>query len=319
MALVLRVFALFLLVAHVRPAFAALAPNETCAPNTIECGGAYKICCASDEMCNINRGIPLCLAGDKWVNQYRHKRCESDVDLFVCDAIEPATSCCPLGTICHWSTPESPIQCVDAMGVTVPAYPTATSIEKPPASAVPITDPAITFSREGAWNETGLSDDLGCSTLSNTLRVTDVIGASVNFTFSGNVIVHTVSHPRGGVFAVFIDGFNTSSIIDTYIGPTSVDPEGPVCRALQFPPFLVLPPGFEHRTEHTISLVYQGYYTENVPDRPSDGHFAQFDAFEVPIFATPEAQASSAPFGSAPSIPVATLLICASGFMFAFL
>ncbi|KAG2018656.1 hypothetical protein CC2G_008069 [Coprinopsis cinerea AmutBmut pab1-1] len=205
-----------------------------------------------------------------------------------------------MGTMCLTNGRDGVVKCVDVMGVTVPAYPSATSvmIDTPPASAVPGTEPVISYSPTEAWNTT--EANLSCRTKASTLHVTDVINATVSFNYSGpSVIVHTVKSSRGGLFAVFIDGFNTTSTIDTYRPPLDDPTEDPECFTVQFPPMRVLPPGFDSRTEHTISLVYQGP-SSKPDDGPVDGSFVQFDSFSVPIFSASELD-SSAAFGNMPS------------------
>jgi len=87
-------------------------------------------------------------------------------------------------------------------------------------------------------------------------------------------MVHTVTSPNGGVFSVWLDGFNTTTNIDTSSqrGGYSL----PLCYPLQFPPFLVTPPGFETHTNHTLMLVYIG------PSPDSTNSTVQFDSFAIP-------------------------------------
>lgn len=90
-------------------------------------------------------------------------------------------------------------------------------------------------------------------------------------------MVHTVTSPNGGVFSVWLDGFNTTTNIDT--SSQHGDYSLPVCYPLQFPPFLVTPPGFETHTNHTLMLVYIG---PSAGSKGSTSSSVQFDSFAIP-------------------------------------
>jgi hypothetical protein len=99
------------------------------------------------------------------------------------------------------------------------------------------------------------------------------------FLFQGpSIMVRTVTSPNGGVFSVWLDGFNTTSNIDTSSqhGNYSL----PVCYPLQFPPFLLTPPGFETHTNHTLTLVYTGP-SARAPGG-TNSSTVQFDSFAIP-------------------------------------
>lgn len=91
-------------------------------------------------------------------------------------------------------------------------------------------------------------------------------------------MVHTVTSPDGGVFALIVDGFNTSSLIDTYGGPGSSG--RPTCYPLQFPPFINTPPGYENLTNHTLTLVFVG--VSDVAPNGTTTSSGQFDSFAIP-------------------------------------
>ena len=95
-----------------------------------------------------------------------------------------------------------------------------------------------------------------------------------------SIMVRTITSPNGGIFSVWIDGYNTSSNIDTFShqGNTSL----PICYPLQFPPFAVTPPGYENRTNHTIALIYTGP-SINSPEGTT-ATTAEFDSFAIPDF-----------------------------------
>lgn len=92
-------------------------------------------------------------------------------------------------------------------------------------------------------------------------------------------MVHAVTSWSGGVFSVVVDGFNTTSEVDTYSGFAANDPL-PTCFPVQFPPFVVTPPNYQSRSSHTIALVYLG----RSPHAPgvTNASFAQFDSFALP-------------------------------------
>jgi hypothetical protein len=112
-------------------------------------------------------------------------------------------------------------------------------------------------------------------------------------------MINTITSSQGGVLAVVIDDFNTTSIIDTYSGD---EHNLPRCLHSQFPPLAVMPPAWAAanttETQHTISLVYIGASpkTANATNETS----VQFDSFAIPIF-TADTQNSSAAVPGAPS------------------
>ena len=94
-------------------------------------------------------------------------------------------------------------------------------------------------------------------------------------------MVHTITSPNGGVLSVLIDGFNTSNI-DTFAHPGNTSL--PLCYPLQFPPFRDTPPGFENRTDHTVTLTYIGPSIFSSEGRTS---MVQFDSFAIPDLHSP--------------------------------
>jgi len=90
-------------------------------------------------------------------------------------------------------------------------------------------------------------------------------------------MIHTVTSPQGGVFAVFVDGFNTTDVIDTFAGPNS---SLPLCYPVQFPPFLQLPPTQASKNNHSITLIYTGP-SPNAPNGTAESS-GQFDSFAIP-------------------------------------
>lgn len=104
-----------------------------------------------------------------------------------------------------------------------------------------------------------------------------------------SVRIHT--SPRGGVFEVFVDGFNTSTPIDTY---SPEDPLLPLCYPVQFPPFVAHPPDLA-TIDHIITLVYTG----PSPRAPAGTNSSevQFDSFAIPELEPPYIASGSASVG----------------------
>jgi hypothetical protein len=74
-----------------------------------------------------------------------------------------------------------------------------------------------------------------------------------------------------------VDGFNTSSTIDTFSSP-----DASLCYPVQFPPFVHPPPDLATRNNHSITLVYIG----PSPQASNSSHLSevQFDSFAIPQF-----------------------------------
>jgi len=91
-------------------------------------------------------------------------------------------------------------------------------------------------------------------------------------------MIRTVSSSSAGVFAIFVDGVDTVSLIDTWSGPG--DLALPTCYPIQFPPFIETPPGYENRVNHTITLVYIG--PSELAPNGTNTSIVQFDSFAIP-------------------------------------
>jgi YD repeat-containing protein len=153
--------------------------------------------------------------------------------------------------------------------------------------------------------------------------VTNVLNATISFSYTGKIwepfvklgvthsttwyiqgpsfMVRTIPSRAGGAFSLFIDGFDTSNIIDTYNANASTPEEArgermnPNCYHIrQFPPMMIVPIGYEDREAHTVTLVYIGAGQRLLGTDPSNLS-VQFDSFALPIYS--EAQMSSAPSG----------------------
>jgi hypothetical protein len=112
------------------------------------------------------------------------------------------------------------------------------------------------------------------------------------------IMIRTIPSKTGGVFSLIIDGFNTTSVIDTYVHNASTpdDARGESLnsscyRVHQFPPMNIVPPGYENRETHTISLVYVGAGLFLLGADPRNLS-VEFDSFALPLYS--EAQMTSA-------------------------
>lgn len=91
-------------------------------------------------------------------------------------------------------------------------------------------------------------------------------------------MVRTVSSSSGGVFAIFVDGMDTTGLIDTFSGPGNL--ALPTCYPVQFPPFIKTPPGYEKRVNHTITLVY--IRPSELAPEGTNSSVVEFDSFAIP-------------------------------------
>ena len=102
-------------------------------------------------------------------------------------------------------------------------------------------------------------------------------------------MIRTVSSSSGGVFAVFVDGVDTTGLIDTFSGPGNL--ALPTCYPIQFPPFIKTPPGYETRTNHILTLVFIG--PSQLAPEGTNSSVVEFDSF-----ATPDLQSVLVPIGN---------------------
>ncbi|KDR77572.1 hypothetical protein GALMADRAFT_65596, partial [Galerina marginata CBS 339.88] len=182
------------------------------------------------------------------------------------------------------------IQCVDSLGTTASSYPSATTGIVPSATPILASDSRILYAPSEAWNQS--TTDVNC-TSSNLVYTTDTVNATISFNYSGpSIEIGVLNALNGGMFSVVVDGFNTTSTIDTYIGPGA--DQLPMCIPYQFPPFAVTPPHFSSEENHTITLVFIGPST----DAPTNVNMSigQFNRLAIPdlvAFSKSSNQASS--------------------------
>ncbi|KDR70685.1 hypothetical protein GALMADRAFT_1349893 [Galerina marginata CBS 339.88] len=184
--------------------------------------------------------------------------------------------CCPIGTSCFNHGADNIVLCIDAYGTTASSIPSATTGLVPSSTPILGSNNSITYSPAEAWGTS--KSDSNCST-SDTIRTTSTINASIVVNYPGpSLMVHTVSSPKGGVFSVWVDGFDTSLTVDTFSGPGNESL--PRCYPVQIPPFAAVPPGYHTRENHTVTLVFIG----QSPDAPAGTNKSlfQFDAFAIP-------------------------------------
>lgn len=254
--------------------------QSNCTADSVACLPRSS-CCPTGYFCNFNRGIPVCQSrDDEVISGFRPgASCPNDPYLISCAIIGHGDVCCPLGNICFSSVAQGGLSCIDAYGNATAPYPSTISQVTPPGTLISSNAPSIVYSPEDAWSSPSVTPNC---TVSGTSRVTSMVNASISFNYTGTSIrVHTVTSPRGGLFSVIVDGFNTSTMIDTYSGG---DNQLPQCFPFQFPPFAHPPPDMGARNEHSITLVYTGP-SSRAPNGTTSSE-VQFDTFAIPIFQT---------------------------------
>lgn len=108
------------------------------------------------------------------------------------------------------------------------------------------------------------------------------------FSHSGlSVEADVLTSFNGGVFSIIIDGFNTTSTIDTYAGnPTDNATIFPLCYPNRFPPMGLIPQQYFSKGSHTISLVFIGA-SPNAQSPNSSQVTGQFVGFSIPDLSAP--------------------------------
>ncbi|KAJ2918165.1 hypothetical protein MD484_g2280, partial [Candolleomyces efflorescens] len=267
----------FILSVALLPIIAAQAPPSVanCSEGAAPCGSAFfSTCCPAQWNCNYRRGIPICQDPDTRVihgfsDELRIVLKPMPTDQRVVTLLESQASA----------------------AVTIPA-PAETDTSSP-----------ISFTPTDAWSTISLDDSDQRTTCGGALsphqRVTNVLNATISFNYTGPaIVVRTIPSKTGGIFSVLIDGFNTTSYVDTYLHNASTPDEArseslnPGCyRVHQFPPMNIVPPGYESRETHTISLVYVGagplFLAAGADPSSLSVHF---DSFALPLYS--EAQMS---------------------------
>jgi len=250
-----------------------------CSADAVPCGGPDPACCPSGFNCNFRRGIPVCRnPKNPYKGGYNHQPC-LDPYFTTCDLIGISGFCCPIGTICFNDGTDRTVYCIDVHGTTSPSLPSATSGAIPSASSIPGNDSRIIYAPSDAWNIS--NTDTNCKR-SNFLYTTDTINASISFSYFGpSIEVHTVTAPNGGVFSIAVDGFNTSSTIDTFSGPGQ---PLPLCYPNRFPPMAITPTGFSSQKDHTITLVFIGPSVNAPANSSTVKSIGQVNLFAIPSF-----------------------------------
>lgn len=102
-----------------------------------------------------------------------------------------------------------------------------------------------------------------------------------------SVEVDVLTSFNGGIFSIIIDGFNTTSTIDTYAGnPTDNATTFPLCYPNRFPPMGLIPQQYFSKGSHTISLVFIGP-SPNAQSPNSSQVMGQFVGFSIPDLSAP--------------------------------
>lgn len=251
------------------------AVSSNCSDDSQPCGPAT--CCDNGLQCNYRRGIPVCENTAEIVSfGFNWDPC-ADPYLFKCDEVLGIPGfCCPIGTLCFNDGADSVVSCINELGTTASALPSATTGLIPSSTPVLESNSAIVYNPPDAWVTSNSDSD--CTT-STSLRSTDTLNATISFNYTGpSIMVHVVTSSSGGVFWVIVDGFNTSSYVDTYSGP-GLNSSRPVCYPNQFPPFVSTPPGYQSDTNHSLTLVYTGN-SKSAPEGTTSS--VQFDSFAIP-------------------------------------
>lgn len=201
--------------------------------------------------------------------------------------------------MCHRREGDPFANCIDTYGSTKLPVPSSTIAVAsiPTEQAVAINSNSIVYT--GNWTD---SSRVPSCAKSPSLRLSHQINSSVELNYTGksqalviiwdgrqttiiagpSIIFHAVRSRTGGAFSVIVDGFNTSSPIDTYTNSTLNFTE---CTPIRFPPFIKAPPDYLSRTNHTIKLVFQGvgFWGPLPADLASNKSMnVQFDSFAVP-------------------------------------
>ncbi|KAJ2919395.1 hypothetical protein MD484_g1038, partial [Candolleomyces efflorescens] len=250
-------------------AASAEATNKTCLGDDIYCGSSFfGTCCPGEWRCNYRRGIPICQdPTTRYVNGFNDQVCSiGNPYLFSCDIIGIPGFCCPIPGLA----------------------PLDSSVGR------------VSFTPRDAWTPVSLGESELNSTCGGALspyrRATSVFNATVSFNYTGpSILVRAIPSRTGGRFSVIIDGYNTTTFLDTYDPEAEDGRPGNLSdkcyRVRQYPPMAIVPVGYETRESHTVSLVYAGA-GENLLGTDPRNLSVQFDSFALPIFS--EAQMSSA-------------------------
>lgn len=179
--------------------------------------------------------------------------------------------CCPIGTMCYYgSLQSSPLVCKDVYGDPLPSHSVdETNFVSP---ALVAANENVLFSPQRNWS---ISSFPGTCNSGATVHVTSTVHSNITFNYTGpSIRIHTVTSPIGGVFGVFVDGFNTTSTIDTF---SSSGESG--CYPIQFPPFARAPPDQATKNQHSITLVYTGPSPDAANRSSSE---VRFESFAIP-------------------------------------
>jgi len=90
-----------------------------------------------------------------------------------------------IGTACFTEGDKNLIHCINALGTTAPALPSATVGLIPSSTPISSSDPGISYDPSDAWN---ISNSAYSCTTSVSLHKTDVINATISFNYTGKFI-----------------------------------------------------------------------------------------------------------------------------------
>jgi len=87
-----------------------------------------------------------------------------------------------IGTLCVHKGDDKGVECVNAVGTTLAAFPSATTGIIPSATPIPGESDLISYSPSSAWRTSSAQSN--CTT-SPSLHITDTINATVSFNYVG--------------------------------------------------------------------------------------------------------------------------------------
>lgn len=251
--------------------YSPFAVALNCTADSAPCGTSTTCCPTTGYQCVDRRGIPLCEADLEEVRAgFPGPPCANPY-LYNCNLSMGGFGCCPIGTMCYYgSLQSSPLVCKDVYGDPLPSHSVdETNFVSP---ALVAANENVLFSPQRNWS---ISSFPGTCNSGATVHVTSTVHSNITFNYTGpSIRIHTVTSPIGGVFGVFVDGFNTTSTIDTF---SSSGESG--CYPIQFPPFARAPPDQATKNQHSITLVYTGPSPDAANRSSSE---VRFESFAIP-------------------------------------
>jgi len=89
-----------------------------------------------------------------------------------------------IGSTCRVLRNEGTVRCINTLGTTTLAYPSATTVPVPSATQIPANSSDIIYSPANAWKMSNTNSN--CTT-SKSLHVTDTLNATILFNYTGEI------------------------------------------------------------------------------------------------------------------------------------